>query len=106
MNIEGVDPRDIEWEVDQPVYRVYFWHQPPAPPGISQQQMGYHCSEYRLQGAVDVHEVIDWAWATARPDQTFTLYVEHLQDGQPGLIHLAGRDPTVPDAAERLDAGD
>ena len=27
---EGVDPRDIKWEVDQPVYRVYFWYQPPA----------------------------------------------------------------------------
>jgi hypothetical protein len=100
VNIEGVDPRDIEWEVDQPVYRVYFWHQPPAPPDIPQQQMGYHCAEHRLQGAVDVHEVIDWAAATARPDQTFTLYVEHLQDGRPGLLHLAGRDPTVPDAAE------
>ena len=26
--IEGVDPRDTQWEVDQPVYRVYFWHPP------------------------------------------------------------------------------
>ena len=26
-----IDPRDTEWEVEGPVYRVYFWHQPPAP---------------------------------------------------------------------------
>ena len=106
MIIEGVDPRDTEWEVEQPVYRVYFWHQPPAPPGIPQQQMGYHCDEYRLGGAADVHEVIDWAVTTARHMRTFTLYVEHLQDGRPGLIHLAGRDPTVPDDATQLVGGD
>lgn len=100
--IEGVDPRDIEWEVDQPLYRVYFWHQPPAPPGIAQRDMGYHCEEYRIGGAADVLEVADWARTTARPEQTFTLYVEQLKDGQPGLIHLAGRDPTVAESPERI----
>jgi hypothetical protein len=91
---EGVDPRHIEWEDDQPVYRVYFWHQPPAPPDVPQSSMGYHCDEYRLRGARDVREVLDWATSNARPEQTFTLYVEHLHDGRPGLIHLAGDDPT------------
>jgi hypothetical protein len=67
--------------------------------------MGYHCDEHRVRGAVDVHEVVDWARKAARPERTFTLYVEHLQNGQPGLIHLAGRDPTVPDAPERPVAG-
>lgn len=97
MIIEGVDPRDIEWEVDQPVYRVYFWHQPPAPPGVAQEHMGYHCHEHRLTGADDVHEVLRWATDTAQPEQSFTLYVEHdsLERGR-GLIHLAGIDPTVP----------
>ncbi len=94
----------------QPVYRVCFGHQPPAPPGISQQHMGtnmgYHGDECRLRGAADVLEVINWAVAAARPEQTFTLYVEHLQDGQPGLIHLAGSDPTVPDGPERPVGGD
>ncbi len=106
MKIKGVDPRGIEWEVDQPVYRVYFWYQPPPPPGILQQQMDYHCSEHRLEAAVDVHEVIDWAAATARPEQTFTVYVEHLHDGRPGLIRLAGRNPTDPHAADPLRACD
>ncbi len=94
--IEGVDPRDTEWEAEEPVYRVYFWHQQLAPLGIAQQHMGYVCDEHRLRGAADVMEVIAWAEATARPEQTFTLYVEHLQAGRPGLIHLAGSDPTDP----------
>jgi hypothetical protein len=97
VDIEGVDPRDIEWEVDRPVYRVYFWHQPPAPPGVAQSKMGYHSDEYRLSGGEDVHEVLVWATASARPEQTFTLYVEHVQDGSPGLIQLAGKDPTIPE---------
>jgi hypothetical protein len=94
---EGVDPRDIQWESDRPAYRVYFWHQPPAPSGIPQEHMGYHCDERRILGATDVHEVIAWALRTARPDQTFTLYVEHLQNGRPGLIRLGGVDPTAGD---------
>lgn len=96
MNIEGVDPRDIEWEVEHPVYRVYFWHQPSAPPGVSRARVAYHSDEYRLMGAEDVHEVLAWAKATARPEQFFTLYVEHVHDGSPGLIQLAGKDPTIP----------
>ena len=86
--------RDIEWQVDQPVYCVYFWYQPPAPPGVRQQDMGYHCDGHRVLSAADVHEVLDDAITTVRPAQSFTLYVEHLHWG-PGLIRLAGVDPTV-----------
>jgi hypothetical protein len=97
--IEGIDPRDTEWEVEGPVYRVHFWHRPPAPAGVPQEQMMYHSDEYRLSEADDVGEVLDWARTTARPDQTFTLYVEHVErNGEsphPGLIHLMGVDPTV-----------
>ena len=94
MKIERIDPRDSEWEDDRPAYRVYFWHQPPAPAGKRQGQVAYHSDEYRLRGAVDVHEVLTWAADTARPEQTFTLYIERVEDGSPGLIHLAGSDPT------------
>lgn len=93
MIIELVDPRGIEHEVDQPVYRVYFWHRPAAIPGVAQEDMAYHCEEYRLEGASDVHEVISWATMRARPEQTYILYVEHHVDGRPGLMRLAGRDP-------------
>jgi len=94
--VEGIDPRDTEWEVEGPVYRVYFWHRPIAPIGVSQEHVMFHSDEYRLSGAVDVDEVLDWARTTARPDQTFTLYAEHRHDDRPGLIHLMGVDPTVP----------
>ena len=97
MIIEGIDPRDTKWEVDSPVYRVYFWHQPPAPPGIPPETVMYHSDEYRLSDVVDVAEVLAWARTTARADQTFTLYVEHQDSGGPGLIQLMGDDPTIPE---------
>ena len=40
MIVGGVDPRDTQREVDQPVYRVYFWHRPPVPAGIAQEHIG------------------------------------------------------------------
>lgn len=40
--------------------------------------MLFHCDEYHLTGARDVGEVLDWARATGRPNQIFTLYVEHV----------------------------
>lgn len=95
MIVEGIDPRDTEWEVEGPVYRVYFWSQPGAPAGTSREHVMFHSDEYRLSEAADVGEVLDWARATARHDQTFTLYVEHRHDDRPGLIHLMGVDPTV-----------
>ena len=95
MIVQGIDPRDTEWEVEEPVYRVYFWHQPLAPAGVPQEHMMFHSDEYQLSGAVDVGEVLDWARSTARRDQTFTLYVEHRHGEGPGLIHLMGVDPTT-----------
>ncbi|WP_210650492.1 hypothetical protein [Nocardioides sp. SYSU D00065] len=94
MIIEGVDPRDAQWEVDRPVYRVYFWHQPEAPPGVEQQHVMWHCDEYRLRDAVDVEEVLDWARAEARQDQSFVVYVEQRDAERSGLVRLLGVDPT------------
>ncbi|MEO5664472.1 MAG: hypothetical protein ABIR39_14435 [Nocardioides sp.] len=94
MKVEGVDPRDSQWEIAWPVYRVYFWHQPPAPPGVAQEQVMWHCDEYRLSDAADVAEVLDWARNSARPDQTFTIYVEHRDAQRSGLARLLGVDPT------------
>lgn len=83
MQAEGVDPRDIEWEREHPVYRVYFWGR------------GYS-DEHRLLDAADVYEVLEWARRTAKSDETFTLYVEHHDGRAVGLLRLAGTDPTVP----------
>ena len=95
VKVEPVDPRDTQWEVDHPVYRVYFWNQQPAPPGISQEHMAFESHSYRVLGARDVHEVTEWATKTARANQTFCLYIEQLHGDSPGLIHLFGDDPTV-----------
>lgn len=69
MNVEGIDPRDTEWEVEWPVYRVYFWHQSTESTGVSKEHIMFNSDEYRLSDA-DVGGVLDWARATARPDQT------------------------------------
>lgn len=93
MIIDGDDPRDTEWEVDRPVYRVYFWHQPEARPGAAQRHAMWHCDEYRLSDATDVQEVLDWARNTARSDQTFVIYVEQREAQRSGLARLLGVDP-------------
>lgn len=79
-----------------PVYRVYFWHRPPPPPGVSVNQMGWSCHEYRLIDAVDVHEVIAWADERLPEGDHYVLYVEQSDGGRPGLVRLAGVDPTAP----------
>lgn len=96
MTVRGIDPRDTEWEVERPVYRVYVWRQPRAPGGVSREHLMFQSDEYRLTGAMDVGEVLDWARMTAEADQTFTLYVERRHGDSPGLIQLTGVDPTVP----------
>lgn len=93
MIVTGVDPRDTQWEVDCPVYRVYFWHQPPAPAGVRQEIVMWHCDEYRLTDVADVEEVLDWARREARSDQTFVIYVEQSDAQRSGLVRLWGVDP-------------
>ncbi|MEJ7691251.1 MAG: hypothetical protein WKF76_12915 [Nocardioidaceae bacterium] len=56
------------------VLRIIHRTKPAA--SIPQEDMGYHCHEYRIREAGDVHQVLEWAHATATPEQTFTLYVE------------------------------
>jgi hypothetical protein len=92
--IEGVDPRDTQWEVDWPVYRVYFWHQPPAPAGVAQEHVMWHCDEYRLSDVANVEEVLDWARNKARSDQTFVIYVEQRDAERSGLVRVLGVDPS------------
>lgn len=95
MIIDRVDPRDTQWEIDWPVYRVYFWYQPPAPPGVAQEHAMWHCDEYRLSDAIDVEEVLGWARNTARSDQTFVVYVEQRDAQRSGLVRLWGVDPNT-----------
>ncbi|MCF6379798.1 hypothetical protein L2K70_19470 [Nocardioides KLBMP 9356] len=93
MEVERVDPRDTEWVDDRPVYRVYFWHRPPAPPGVAPEHAMWHCDEYRLSNVADVIEVVDWARDRARSQQTFVIYVEQRDANRSGLVRLLGADP-------------
>ena len=46
----AVDPRDIGWEVTEPLYRVYFWN--------AARSISY---EYELADCRNVSEVLAWA---------------------------------------------
>lgn len=78
MEIRTVDPRDQEWVIPDPKYRVYFFDSKGA------------SDEYELEGA-DVAEVLEWA-ETERGDRTFVLYACVPHD-RSGLLRLAGHDP-------------
>lgn len=78
-----VDPRDIVWESDAPTYRVYFWSHPDR-----------GSDEWRLTGASSVWEVLAWAEEHAGQARTFQLFLEVSGDPGPGLLRLAGSDPT------------
>jgi hypothetical protein len=85
MDVRAVDPRDIRWEIDSPVYRVYFWTGPTL----------HESNEFELTGAEDVHEVLAWADENAPAGATYTLYAVLERNGEPGRVHLAGVDPTT-----------
>ena len=79
IDARSVDPRDQEWEVDDPAYRVYFW----AGPTSSQ--------EWELTGG-DVPDALAWAEQNAA-GRTFVVYAVAPGPGSLGLIRLLGTDP-------------
>ncbi|MEI5101694.1 hypothetical protein RB200_28325 [Streptomyces sp. PmtG] len=79
MHVQGVDPRDTDWEHDDATYRAYFWDRTST---VS--------DEYEVTGA-DVEEVL--AWVRAKAEETgsaYTLYVRVTDGGKPGLVRLSG----------------
>jgi hypothetical protein len=81
VKVRPVDPRDQEWGLERPDYRVYFYDSR----GKS--------SEYEVSEA-DVIEILEWADAQ-KGDRTYVLYVVVPGDG-PGLVRLVGEDPNDP----------
>lgn len=79
MDAISVDPRDQRWQVDEPLYRVYF-HE------------GTTAFEYEVFGARDVHEVVSWAEAE-KGTRTYVLFARVDNPEGPGLIRLAGEEP-------------
>lgn len=90
-----IDPRDTIWERRDPTYRVYSWS---VPLDVTRAPTSY---EWRVTGAIDVHEVIAWA-EQERGGRTYELFVEHFNRMESrtegwtdaaGLIRLAGTCP-------------
>lgn len=89
MDVRGVDPRDISWELAQPVYRVYFW-------GLPGPDVAQACDERRITDAGDVEEVMEWAHQHAE-GRIFVVYAEASDGAARGLLRLYGEDPSVSD---------
>ncbi|WP_432496808.1 hypothetical protein [Kineococcus auxinigenes] len=102
MRSEGVDPRDVSSEVEQPAYRVHFRERTGTAHDFPQRRgpdlgppRAYPSSssdEHRLLQARDVQEVLQWAQQQA-DGRLFVVHVETTDGGQRGLLRLQGRDP-------------
>jgi hypothetical protein len=99
MEIRSVDPRDINWEADYPVFRVYLWD-------VAARQS----YEHEITGA-DVDEVLAWAHENTKPGWTHTVYVfiQASADRGPGLVRISGvvgdPFPAVPGVDEEATSG-
>jgi hypothetical protein len=85
VHVSRVDPRDQHWQADRPVFRVYFW-----------KALGtgaYESDEFEVRDA-DVSETLAWA-ENERSGRTYTLYLRRDEPTGPGLVLLAGTDPTA-----------
>jgi hypothetical protein len=80
VQISTVDPRDQTWEIDNPVFRVYFHDDD----GTSY--------EHAVRDG-NVEELLAWAGRFAE-GRTFVVYVCVPRDGL-GLIQLIGKDPNA-----------
>jgi hypothetical protein len=84
LRVRPVDPRDTRWELWKPLYRVYFRR----PRGT-----GWMSREFEVSGG-DVVAALAWAAEHAENQETYTVHcVVEGADG-PGLVRLAGDDPT------------
>ena len=81
--------------MDSPIYRVYYWHRPAAAPGFDQELMMWHCEEWRLTEAVDVHEVLAWANGPHARGRVFELFAEAPHSDGLALLRLAGSNPNA-----------
>lgn len=88
MEVRTVDPRDIEREVSEPTYRVYFWSQ------RGPDELAWASEEWELTTAAHVGEALEWARDNAN-GRTFVMYVVVPADDGKVLVRLQGIDPTA-----------
>ena len=93
MDVAPVDPRDTKWEVSLPAYRVFIWTRSPAADEVPANARGWSCTESDVTNA-DVAEVLTWAQKSTPRDGRYTVYVRTTDNDEPGLLRLAGWDPT------------
>ncbi|HEX5469340.1 MAG TPA: hypothetical protein VFW80_09880 [Gaiellaceae bacterium] len=84
MDARPIDPRDTEWELSSPVYRVSFFAQ--------DERGGWSSDAFELDGAGDVAEALSWAERESA-GRVFVLYALVEAAGEGGLVRLAGTDP-------------
>ncbi|WP_267784925.1 hypothetical protein [Paenarthrobacter ureafaciens] len=96
MEVIRTDEPDIAGGLLEPVYRVHIWsisEDPSVAPNLS---------AWRIKGAADVHEAIDWAnnECGGRRYELFLEWIDHAQSKDRGWVplvcvsRLAGRNPT------------
>ena len=93
MLVSSTDPRDSEYEVTTPVFRVDLWSiDQQAPLHHSESSPGYSRTTYTLADC-DVMQVLDWI--LNQQHDSFTLYLIVEAEIGKGLHLLAGVDPTA-----------
>lgn len=95
VHARQVDPRDVNVEVDEPTFRVYFWRTGPS----------LACREFELTGG-DIDDVTAWADSNVEPDETYELGVL-TRVGEAGdvvLTRIKGTDPTRTDGQDGISA--
>lgn len=87
MRTEQVDPRDVTWEVDRPVYRVVF-------------RSAAVSDEWELTEAADVAEVLKWATSQAH-GREITVHIVGAVPATAGKGALRLMGPVDPATARR-----
>ena len=92
-------PADTRWQVPAHHYYITFWTQEAAPAGVDQDVVGWTADMNEIPGAADVVEVVQWAESEALQRNALYTIFARMEFGEsgpgPGLVWLAGHDPTV-----------
>lgn len=93
MKCEGLDPRIVTYEDESPRYWVIFWSY--GGRDENGRYYGLESDEWRLSGARDIYEVIEWANSDKkkRQYQIFSEYTVPETDAL-GISLLYGEDPS------------
>lgn len=96
MEIAELGSYDVTGLVEFPVYRAAFWAAPKRPPelGDAASPTAFNAERYRVTGARDVYEVLEWA---SNDGRRFELFVELPSASEHGVevMRLSGFNPSA-----------